>query len=104
MNSDTTTESSVIIVNKDEFEFLKWYEYLTPDDIVELIEHRALLEKYLRIRLRQVSIDLALLKYIGKEKQAYDYMEILSEAIKWIDKQIQEYKNYTASLEKEAGN
>lgn len=91
--------TNTIIINKDEFDFLQWYEFLTPDDIVELIDGRKVFEKYCRVRIRQIDIDLANMKYVDKEKQAYNYMECIKSLMDWIGKQINEYKQYTKELQ-----
>ena len=94
------TTTSTIIIDKNEFEFLQWYEFITPEDIVELIEHRAVFEKYLRVKMRQIVIDLAQFKYVDKEKDAYISTQTIDQLIKWIANQIDEYKKYTDEKEK----
>ena len=98
-SKSATSPSNTMIINKDEFEFLKWYEYLTPDDIVEIIEHRIVFEKYCRIRARQIIIDLANFKYVDKEKEAYISTNTISELVSWIGKQIDEYIAYVKELD-----
>lgn len=93
----------MIIVNIDEFEFLKGYEYLTIEDAIEMIEHREVFEKYCRIKLRQIDIQLANMEYAkdSREKEAYVAMQTIKDLIAGIGNQVQEYKLHTAEMEKE---
>ena len=86
----TTETVPYVIVRQDEFDFLKWYDQLTTDDVMEIAEHKDVFKKYLAIRLRQIDLDLMNFKYVDKEKEAYNSMKTLSALSEWIDKQIEE--------------
>ena len=94
-----TPSSSVIIINKSEFDFLKDDEQITQVDIVEMIEHRECFDKFIRKAIRKIRIDIANFKYVEREKEAYNQINGLSELSKSMWSTINNYKEYIDKLE-----
>lgn len=88
-----------IIINKDEFDFLKEDEQITQYDIVEMIEHRECFDKFIRKAIRKIRLDLANFKYVDKEREAYNEIRALSELSNSLWNTIHHYKEYTDNIE-----
>lgn len=91
----------MIIIDQNEFDFLKGDEQITHEDIVEIIEHREVFEKLCRKSIRKIRIDLSNLHYKGREAEAYCEMNAINQLMQGMWKTVDNFKEYIAELEKQ---